>query len=57
MINKKEFLKEYEILCKKYNITINSCGCCDSPWLTDSCDGKGDFDKYLEEHIKHLNKK
>lgn len=28
-----EFLKEYEKLCKKYNMYIGGCGCCGSPWL------------------------
>ena len=27
------YLKEYEILCKKYNIGLQGCGCCGSPFL------------------------
>ena len=30
----KEFLKEYELLCQKYKIGLNGCGCCGSPWLS-----------------------
>ena len=29
----KEFLKEYEALCNKYNLLVSACGCCDSPYL------------------------
>ena len=31
----KEFLKEYELLCQKYNMGFNGCGCCGSPYLED----------------------
>lgn len=36
-LNKKhiDFLKEYEALCKKYNIGLHGCGCCGSPCLED----------------------
>lgn len=36
-INKNhiEFLKEYEKLCKKYNMGLHGCGCCESPHLID----------------------
>lgn len=27
------FLKEYEEICKKYDLSIGACGCCDSPYL------------------------
>ena len=30
-----EYLKEYEALCQKYDIEISSCGCCNSPYLTE----------------------
>lgn len=29
----KEFLKEYELLCQKYKMGFQGCGCCQSPWL------------------------
>lgn len=40
-INKRhiEFLKEYEKLCKKYNMGLHGCGCCESPHLID-CNGE-----------------
>ena len=31
--SKREFLKELQALCKKYNAKINGCGCCGSPWI------------------------
>ena len=31
----KEFLKEYEVLCQKYKMGLQGCGCCTSPWLND----------------------
>lgn len=30
----KKFLKKLYKLYKKYNIVIDACGCCDSPFLT-----------------------
>jgi hypothetical protein len=33
MQNQEEFLKEFEELIRKYEITIGACGCCSSPWL------------------------
>lgn len=27
------FLQEYEEICKKYQISIEGCGCCGSPYL------------------------
>ena len=29
------FAKEYVTLCNKYNLTIDGCGCCGSPYLTE----------------------
>lgn len=29
----KEFLKELTELSEKYNIYIQGCGCCGSPWI------------------------
>lgn len=28
-----EFLKEYELLCKKYHMGFGGCGCCGSSYL------------------------
>lgn len=33
IFSKREFLKELQELCKKYNAKINGCGCCGSPWV------------------------
>lgn len=33
-----EFLKEYEELCKKYDMWISACGCCNSPYLVTRAD-------------------
>ncbi len=44
-----EFLKEYKTLCEKYNLTVNSCGCCNSPWITGITKGYS-----ITEHILHL---
>lgn len=52
-INKNhiEFLKEYEKLCKKYNMGLHGCGCCESPHLID-CNGE-DWD-YVE-NLDNIN--
>jgi hypothetical protein len=31
----KEFLKELSELTKKYELKIDGCGCCHSPWIWD----------------------
>jgi len=46
MIN---FLKEYFELCKKYDLYIGACGCCNSPWVTSSLSQMD-----LVDHIVHL---
>lgn len=48
-----EFLREYEALCEKHGIIIDSCGCCRSPWpaILDV-----DTDKTLADHMEHLRK-
>jgi len=52
IIQRKLFLKEYVTLCKKYNLCINACDCCDSPWIQGM---NFYFDKdNFKEHIKHL---
>lgn len=33
IFSKREFLKELQALCKKWNVTISGCGCCYSPWV------------------------
>lgn len=33
MIKEFEFLKEYEKLCRKYDMALYGCGCCGSPFL------------------------
>lgn len=35
LLNIYNFLKEYERICQKYNISISGCGCCGSPFLKD----------------------
>ena len=49
-INKKhiEFLKEYEKLCKKYNMGLHGCGCCESPYLIDCNGEKWDYVEKLD---------
>lgn len=49
-INKNHinFLKEYEKLCKKYNMGLCGCGCCESPYLVDYNDEKCSYVEYLE---------
>lgn len=46
-----EFLVEYVALCKKYNLIVDACSCCQSPWVIvppneDEIDG----------HIEHLQR-
>jgi hypothetical protein len=53
--NKKLFLREYKKLVKKYSIRIESCGCCESPWLVDEEEWTSKMcESTLQEHIKHL---
>ncbi len=42
----EQFLVEYEALCRKYDLQVGACGCCESPWLQ-----KGEN---LAKHIWHL---
>lgn len=42
-----DYLKEYESLCKKYNLTIDGCGCCGSPFI--------DNVKFDEDEIYEIN--
>ena len=49
-INKNhiEFLKEYKKLCKKYNMGLHGCGCCESPYLIDCNGEKWDYVEELD---------
>jgi len=52
---KEKFLKEYEILCKKYKIIIDGCGCCGSPFIYSEKEMQdGNFEEELKENIEHL---
>lgn len=46
--NHIEFLKEYEKLCKKYNMGLYGCGCCESPCLIDCNDEKWGYVEKLD---------
>lgn len=48
-----EFLKEYEALTKKYGFCINSCECCNSPWVDKYRDDMY-FPLRPDDHIRHL---
>lgn len=37
------FLNEYKSLCKKYNVSIEGCGCCGSPFIKTE-NGTTDFE-------------
>lgn len=45
------FLKEYEELCKKHNLCIGACGCCNSPFVQDAKE-----EKELTDNVEHLKK-
>lgn len=47
-----QFVKEYELLCKKHEFFIGGCGCCDSP----SVDDGGKSYASLKEHMIHIRK-
>lgn len=44
-----DFLIEYEVLCSKYKIYLDGCGCCNSPYVEDASRTED-----LPEHFKHL---
>ena len=48
-----KFLKEYYRICKKYNIIVNGCGCCSSPFITD-VKYKFDVEDEIRWQIEHL---
>jgi hypothetical protein len=53
-IELKNFIEEYKQLCIKYNMVIDSCGCCNSPWVIIFESAK--FNDYIIEHIKNIEK-
>lgn len=55
-LNKKEeeFLKEYEKVCKKHQFIINSCECCESPWIISLDKLEYNYSETLKQHIEHL---
>lgn len=48
-----EFIKEYETLCKKYNVVIESCGCCDGAYAI-CLDDAQDKENRLNEAVQHI---
>lgn len=45
------FLQELSALSKKYDIYIDGCGCCGSPWIEDKRTGKEyDFLTYKNQY-------
>lgn len=51
------FLKEYERLCNKYKMSIDGCGCCSSPFLTDWNSGEFEYIDNLENIKYHYAEK
>ena len=49
---------EYETLCRKYEIIVDGCGCCKSPYPIDlktyHFAVKEGADKWLADHFAHL---
>lgn len=58
--NEKAFLVEYEALCRKYCVNVDSCGCCDGPSLggisefAENIAKRDGFADYIAQHIAHL---
>ena len=50
------FLEQYEKLCRKFEIMVSGCGCCDSPFLSyfSWCKDDAEVEKTIGDHIKHL---
>jgi hypothetical protein len=46
------FLEEYELLCRKFDIIVGSCGCCNSPWIDPPGNGET-----IELHLADLRSK
>jgi len=51
----RNFLREYEKLCKKYGVFIDACGCCNSPWMVLAKD-ELDIDLHIEHLIREYEK-
>lgn len=47
---KAAFLEAYKSLCVEHGMIVDSCSCCDSPWLVEL-----DLER-LEKYIEHLEK-
>ncbi len=55
----EQFLVEYEELCLKFGLVVDSCGCCDSPWVKKpdpNNSGPGSGHGTIKEHLEHLKK-
>lgn len=51
------FLMEYEDLCKKHRMIVETCDGDESPWIyteQEIQDEARNFEKVLTEHISHL---
>jgi hypothetical protein len=50
-----EFIAEYKELCLKYGRYIESCSCCDSPWI--EIIDPNDKYPYFENMIEHISRR
>lgn len=50
----EEFITKYEALCREYGLYLRTCGCCNSPWVSDYVWSEGSFELTLEKEIEHL---
>ena len=46
-----KFIDEYAALCKRHSMFIESCSCCDSPWVVRT---GGKYERSIDEHVIHL---
>ena len=57
----KNFLEEYEALCRKHNMFIDACGCCNSPDITTKEEWEAGismdttFEEVITDNVKHLS--
>lgn len=57
----KKFLEEYEALCKKHNMFVDACGCCNSPDITTKEEWDAGaimtmtFEEAMADNVKHLS--